>query len=92
MAERRDPDENPSIKDPELYEALRADGASAEQAARISNAAARDGRSAVGARGGGADDYEERTVDELRERAKELGLEGYSSLRKAELIELLREH
>ena len=65
MAERRDPDENPSIKDPELYEALRADGASAEKAARISNAAARDGRSAVGARGGGADDYEERTVDEL---------------------------
>ena len=43
---------NSSLKDPELYEELREDGASKEKAARISNAAARDGRSAVGRRGG----------------------------------------
>ncbi len=43
-----------SLKDPELYEELRADGASKEKAARISNAAARDGRKAVGKRGGAA--------------------------------------
>ena len=43
-----------SLKDPELYEELREDGASKEKAARISNAAARDGRSAVGHRGGAA--------------------------------------
>ncbi len=83
---------NPSLKDPELYEKLRSEGASAEKAARISNAAARDGRSSVGRRGGSADDYDDRTVAELRDRARELGLEGYSRLRKSELIDLLRQH
>ncbi|MGW9020345.1 Rho termination factor N-terminal domain-containing protein [Leucobacter chromiiresistens] len=82
----------PQLKDPELYEKLRDDGASAEKAARISNAAARDGRSRVGERGGHAEDYEERTVDELKSRAKELGLSGYSRMRKQELIDLLRSH
>lgn len=81
-----------SVKDRELYEKLRDDGASQEKAARIANAAARDGRSSVGRRGGVADDYDERTVAELRHRARELGLSGYSSMRKAELIDLLRSH
>ncbi|NLB46828.1 MAG: Rho termination factor [Microbacteriaceae bacterium] len=83
---------NPRIKDEELYESLREDGASKEKAARIANAAARDGRAAVGRRGGNAEDYDDRTVAELRDHAKELGLSGYSSLRKAELIRLLRQH
>lgn len=83
---------SPSLKDPELYEKLREDGASRQKAARISNAAARDGRSAVGRRGGKAGDYEEWTVPQLRRRAKELGLTGYSGLRKRELIEALRHH
>lgn len=82
----------PQIKDEELYQKLRDEGNSKEKAARIANAAARDGRSAVGERGGEAEDYEDRTVDELRERAKELDIQGYSDLRKAELIELLRNH
>jgi hypothetical protein len=81
-----------ALKDPELYEELRKDGASKEKAARISNAAAAQGRSAVGRRGGDAENYEERTVPELRERAKELGLRGYSGKRKAELISMLRDH
>ncbi|MGO3885602.1 MAG: DUF7218 family protein [Mycetocola sp.] len=83
---------NPSIKDPELYTELIKDGASAEAAARISNAAARDGRAAVGRRGGESGSYEDWTVPELRNRAKELGLSGYSDLRKADLITALREH
>lgn len=83
---------NNSLKDPELYEELRDDGASKEKAARISNAAARDGRSSVGRRGGKHGDYEDWTVPELRKRAKELGLTGYSGKRKTELISELRNH
>ena len=83
---------NPRLKDPELYEKLRDEGASKEKAARISNAAARDGRRAVGRRGGTAEDYEEKTVAELRARAKDLGITGYSGKRKAELIDMVRNH
>jgi hypothetical protein len=81
-----------SLKDPELYEELRDDGASKEKAARISNAAARDGRKAVGRRGGKSGDYDDWTVEKLRSRAKELGLTGYSGKRKSELISMLRNH
>ncbi|GAA1999123.1 DUF7218 family protein [Microbacterium ulmi] len=81
-----------SLKDPDLYEDLRKDGASKEKAARISNAAARDGRKSVGRRGGKAGDYDDWTVDRLRSRAKELGLTGYSGKRKSELISMLRNH
>jgi len=85
-------DKTSRLKDPELYEALRDDGASKEKAARISNAAAKQGRSAIGRKGGAAIDYDEQTVPELRKRASELGLSGYSRLRKSELIDLLRNH
>lgn len=81
-----------ALKDPELYEELRKDGASKEKAARISNAAAKEGRSAVGRRGGEHGDYEDWTVPQLRARAKELGLTGYSGKRKSDLISALRNH
>lgn len=81
-----------SLKDPELYEELRKEGDSKEKAARISNAAARDGRSAVGRRGGKSGDYDDWTVELLRSRAKELGIRGYSGKRKSELISMLRDH
>ncbi|MEV8274230.1 Rho termination factor N-terminal domain-containing protein [Microbacterium sp. NPDC077184] len=81
-----------SLKDPELYEELRKDGASKEKAARISNAAARDGRDTVGERGGASGSYEDWTVKDLRARAKELGLTGYSDKKKAELVDMLRDH
>ncbi len=48
MPAKKDP--GPSVKDPELYEELRDDGASKEKAARIANAAANSSRSAVGRR------------------------------------------
>ncbi|GGA55154.1 hypothetical protein GCM10011490_01230 [Pseudoclavibacter endophyticus] len=85
-------DPGPSVKDDELYEELREDGASKEKAARIANASAARGRTNVGRKGGEAESYDDRTVAELRERAKELGLTGYSRLRKSELIDKLRNH
>jgi hypothetical protein len=85
---RRDP--GPSVKDKEMYEALRDDGASKEKAARIANAAASSSRSAVGRRGGANEDYDERSKDELLQRAKELGIKGRSRMTKSELIDALR--
>ncbi|MFS0883623.1 Rho termination factor N-terminal domain-containing protein [Aeromicrobium sp. 179-A 4D2 NHS] len=79
-----------SIKNPDMYEELREDGASKSKAARISNAAARDGKKTVGKRGGESGSYEDWTVDDLRKRAKEIGLSGYSSKKKSELIDMLR--
>lgn len=83
--ENKDP-----IKDEELYEELREEGNSKQKSARIANAAARDGRSKVGERGGESGRYEDWTVPELKSRAKEIGLSGYSGKKKAELIKTLR--
>lgn len=82
-----------SVKDEELYEKLRGEqGYSQEKAARIANAAAKEGRSAQGKKGGGSPQYEDWTVDQLKDRAKELELTGCSDLNKGELIDLLRNH
>ncbi|MGJ9412827.1 Rho termination factor N-terminal domain-containing protein [Aeromicrobium sp. CF4.19] len=91
-AGKNDADDDPSLKKPDMYESLREDGASKEKAARISNAAARDGERTVGSRGGESGSYEDWTVEELKDRAKELDLQGYSDATKDELIEMLRNH
>jgi hypothetical protein len=85
-------DPGPSIKDKELYEELRDEGNSKEKSARIANAAAAEGRSEVGRRGGSHGDYEEWTVDDLRHRAGEIGIEGRSDMTKDQLVKALREH
>lgn len=87
---QRDP--GPSVKDDELYEKLRDEGNSKEKSARIANAASNTSRSDVGSKGGRSGSYEDWTVDELRSRAKELDLSGYSDLKKEQLIDKLREH
>ena len=81
-------DHGPSIEDDDRYEALRKEGMSKEKAARIANTPAE----VAGRRGGEADPYEEWTVDELRERAGEIGIDGRSDMDKSELIDALRHH
>lgn len=95
MAQDKNPENTPggpSVKDGELYESLREDGASEEKAARIANAAANSSREEVGEKGGESGDYEDWTVDELHERAGELDIEGRSKMNKDDLIEALRNH
>jgi hypothetical protein len=83
-------DHGSSIKDDKLYEELRKEGNSKEKAARIANAKA--GGEDVGKKGGEAENYEDRTIEELRDRATELGIEGRFAMDKGELIEALRNH
>ncbi len=74
----------PSIKDDEQYEALRDEGYSKQKAARIAN----DSNS--GKKGGEAEKYEDRTKEELYDKAKEVGIEGRSKMSKSDLIKALR--
>jgi hypothetical protein len=83
-------DHGSSVKDDKLYEKLREKGDSKEKAARIANAKA--GGENVSEKGGEGESYEDRTVEELRERTAELGIEGRSDMDKGELVDALRNH
>ena len=74
----------PSIKNEDQYDALRDKGYSQEKAARIANT------ENAGKKGGEASNYEDRTKKELYNQAKELEIEGRSSMNKSELITALR--
>ncbi|MBJ3777430.1 DUF7218 family protein [Acuticoccus mangrovi] len=87
-ATRKDP--GPTVKDDDTYEALRRDGASKEKAARIANAKARGDKPFK--RGGKAPPYEEWTRDALYDRAREIGIDGRSKMKKGELVDALRNH
>ncbi|MDT5340161.1 MAG: hypothetical protein QOD90_5666, partial [Mycobacterium sp.] len=58
--------------------------------ARISNASAAQGKSSVARKGGKSGSYDDWTVAELKKRAKDLGLSGYSSLTKSKLVSKIR--
>lgn len=78
--------DNKRIKNEEQYEALRDQGASKEKAARIANSPN------AGKKGGKASKYEDRTKEELVDKAREIGIEGYSRMNKKQLIDALRNH
>jgi hypothetical protein len=80
------------VKDKHLYEKLRDEGNSKEKAARIANAAAGSSRKTVGRRGGSSPAYQDWTVSDLRDRAREVGISGRSSMNKQQLINALRNH
>jgi hypothetical protein len=81
-------DHGPSVKDDEQYERLREQGESKEKAAKIANTP----RSTAGKRGGKVPRYEDWSMEDLQERAKEIGIEGRSKMNKDELIKALRNH
>ena len=79
-------DHGPQIKDPAVYEALLAQGASPGKAARISNA------KAAGTLRHRSDRLEDRTVADLREEAGRIGIAGRSRMNKAALVDAIRGH
>ena len=46
----------------------------------------------MGKKGGESGSYDDWTVPELKKRAKELGISGYSGLTKTKLVDKLRNH
>lgn len=83
---------NSSIKDEHQYRALRRDGASKEKAARIANASSGSTRSTTAGKGGSGAAYEDRSKKELYDKAKQVGIEGRSTMSKGQLIDALRNH
>jgi len=80
------------VKNDKVYTELRKQGDSKEKAARIATASAARGSSSVGRKGGKSGSYDDWAVPELKKRAKQLGISGYSGKRKSELVSALRNH
>lgn len=76
------------IKNDRQYEALRKEGLSKEKAARIANSDSHE----TGVKGGKSKKYEERSKNELYQKAKEVGIAGRSNMSKEQLIDALRHH
>ena len=81
-----------SVKDDKTYETLRDKGASKQKAARIANASSNEGKSKVSKRGGTSQSYDDWSVSDLRDRAREIGIEGRSKMNKSQLVDALRNH
>lgn len=67
-------------------------GREADHAETHANEAASSSRSAVGRKGGKSGSYDDWKVDDLRRRAREIGIEGRSHMKKQELVKALRSH
>ncbi len=86
MARKKAADHGNSVKDDKLYEDLRRDGASKEKAARIANA------KAAGTLKHPSTELEDRSKADLYAEAQKIGIEGRSSMSKAELVKAIRSH
>ncbi|HBG20851.1 MAG TPA: Rho termination factor [Desulfobulbaceae bacterium] len=75
------------IKNEKQYQALREKGMSKEKAARIANSSRKASQ-----KGGLSKKYEEWSKTDLLNKAKEIGIEGRSKMKKNELIDALRNH
>lgn len=73
-----------------LYEALRREGSRRKKSARTANAAAKTSRSEVGHKGGEAENYEDRTKEELVDRPGVSYIKGRSRCPSRKLIDALR--
>lgn len=78
-------DHGPTVKDDELYEDLRRDGASKQKAARIANA------KAAGTLDHRATELDDRSKADLLAEARKIGIAGRSKMNKAELAKAIRE-
>lgn len=81
-------DHGKQIKDDSKYEALRDKGMSKQKAARIANSPG----SETGKKGGKSPAYDDWKKDDLYRKAKEIGLDVKSKMKKDELIDVLRNH
>ncbi len=79
-------DHGAQIKDDRLYEELRKQGNSKEKAARIANAKANGSLDHRGTK------LEDRTKADLMREAREIGIEGRSTMDKAALAKAIRDH
>ncbi|PCD04631.1 Rho termination factor [Sphingomonas spermidinifaciens] len=86
MAAKAATDHGNSVKDDKLYEDLRRQGASKEKAARIANA------KAAGTLKHKSTELDDRSKAELYAEAKKIGIEGRSTMSKAELVKAIRSH
>jgi hypothetical protein len=80
------------IKDEKTYQELRKHGESKEKSARIANASAGRGRRKVAAKGGKSGSYQDWSKADLIKRAREIGINGRSTMTKEQLISALRNH
>lgn len=79
-------DHGPQIKDDALYEELLKQGNSREKAARIANA------KAAGTLKHNSVHLEDRTMKQLQDEAKTIGIAGRSRMKKDELLKAIRGH
>ena len=79
-----------SVKDRPLYKALRNEGIGKKKAVRVTQAVDSEVPAGAASRRRGSAGYEDRTKEELLDRARKNGIAGRSAMSKTQLIKALR--